>query len=508
MILKNGSVILLLPEFMVCSALGSTVPGNQTTRKLGEPMDSLRESSDKDGSGSGVGVGRTAIGSGPVRRRSLSSNTPQRWSSLLRYCMLSMVICWFIMVPLSNYLKGHYRIVRIDSHDNHAFAAAAATKGGAASDADASADEYGDDHDSGTPHDNRHVTPLSSTSGSSSRVINKRGRTRGVRSIPPTHVDDTITVVTQSLHDTVAITPKQVPVVHTGPILDEPSVIVPDTPRPPTPSPTSPPTPSIVIPHNTPTSPRTPVRRMNRGNNNGLHSSDGNGGWKPPTRPSTQINDAARLAERLREDTELERQLRLTRPFSIDRGDRPPVCYPVPGMDQCAPFFFIIGVFKGGTTSVYNYLARHPGMIHSIHTHSYSMVMLRHVMCVCVNNIEVLCKFDTSEDESGVRTGNGDTAGGDDPHVVRTKETNFFSVYNRTDKRQAMAIAARGNARPPADDHEPDEPGLQPQIGLRSGSPKTIPDYMRIFFPKLYPSGMYSLNRLFVIANQLVMMVM
>jgi hypothetical protein len=29
---------------------------------------------------------------------------------------------------------------------------------------------------------------------------------------------------------------------------------------------------------------------------------------------------------------------------------------------RCAPYFFIIGAFKGGTTSLYRYLSEHPGV--------------------------------------------------------------------------------------------------------------------------------------------------
>ena len=40
---------------------------------------------------------------------------------------------------------------------------------------------------------------------------------------------------------------------------------------------------------------------------------------------------------------------------------RPDRCFVPKGTDLCAPYFFVIGAFKAGTTSMYNYLARHPG---------------------------------------------------------------------------------------------------------------------------------------------------
>lgn len=89
----------------------------------------------------------------------------------------------------------------------------------------------------------------------------------------------------------------------------------------------------------------------------------------------------------------------------IQRG---PICYvPESGITQgrCAPHFFVIGVFKGGTTSLYTYLGKHP---------------------------QVRLKNESDARSVG--------PGGTDVRIVRLKETNFFTMLN-TSQRGINSVA-------------------------------------------------------------------
>ena len=96
-------------------------------------------------------------------------------------------------------------------------------------------------------------------------------------------------------------------------------------------------------------------------------------------------------------------------------------CYVTFG--RCAPHFFVIGVFKGGTTSLYNYLGKHPQVRLKIGNHT--------------------------DRESGMKE-------------VRTKETNFLTFF-------------KFNQTTPT----PTAPHL--------GMPKTVTQYLDTFFPRIYP---------------------
>lgn len=101
---------------------------------------------------------------------------------------------------------------------------------------------------------------------------------------------------------------------------------------------------------------------------------------------------------------------------------------PASGITQgrCAPYFFVIGVFKGGTTSLYNYLGQHPG-----------------VKLKFINDTNTNTNTNTNTPTHA--------------RSVRLKETNFFTAWN-VSSRYTLGMA------------------------------RTVSEYMNLFFPPIYPS--------------------